>query len=206
MSRYTDANCKLCRREGQKLFLKGERCYSSKCALERRNYAPGQHGQARKKQSDYGIQFREKQKAKRFYGVQETQFRNLYAKAEKKHGKTGENLMILLETRLDNVVFRLGFASSRKEARQLVTHGHFTVNGKKADIPSMEVKAGDVIAVKEKSQSSPKFKEVKEMAITVPAWMTVDVEKLEGKVIAVPRREEIDTPIAEHLIVELYSK
>ena len=206
MSRYTDANCKLCRREGQKLFLKGERCYSSKCAIERRNYAPGQHGQARKKQSEYGTQLREKQKAKRFYGVQETQFRNLYAKAEKKHGKTGENLMILLETRLDNVVFRLGFASSRKEARQLVTHGHFTVNGKKADIPSMEVKAGDVIAVKEKSQSSPKFKEVKEMAITVPAWMTVDVEKLEGKVIAVPRREEIDTPIAEHLIVELYSK
>ena len=206
MSRYTDANCKLCRREGQKLFLKGERCYSSKCAIERRNYAPGQHGQARKKQSEYGTQLREKQKAKRFYGVQETQFRNLYAKAEKQHGKTGENLMILLETRLDNVVFRLGFASSRKEARQLVTHGHFTVNGKKADIPSMEVKAGDVIAVKEKSQSSPKFKEVKEMAITVPAWMTVDVEKLEGKVIAVPRREEIDTPIAEHLIVELYSK
>ena len=206
MSRYTDANCKLCRREGQKLFLKGERCYSSKCAIERRNYAPGQHGQARKKQSEYGTQLREKQIAKRFYGVQETQFRNLYAKAEKKHGKTGENLMILLETRLDNVVFRLGFASSRKEARQLVTHGHFTVNGKKADIPSMEVKAGDVIAVKEKSQSSPKFKEVKEMAITVPAWMTVDVEKLEGKVIAVPRREEIDTPIAEHLIVELYSK
>ena len=206
MSRYTDANCKLCRREGQKLFLKGERCYSSKCALERRNYAPGQHGQARKKQSDYGIQFREKQKAKRFYGVQETQFRNLFDKAAKKSGKTGENLMVLLETRLDNVVFRLGFAASRKEARQLVTHGHFTVNGKKADIPSMEVKAGDVIAVKEKSQSSPKFKEIKEMSITVPAWMAVDVNKLEGKVVAMPRREDIDTPIAEHLIVELYSK
>ena len=206
MSRYTDANCKLCRREGQKLFLKGERCYSSKCALERRNYAPGQHGQARKKQSDYGIQFREKQKAKRFYGVQETQFRNLYAKAEKKHGKTGENLMILLETRLDNVVFRLGFASSRKEARQLVTHGHFTVNGKKADIPSMELKAGDVIRVKEKSQSSPKFKEVKEMSITVPSWMSVDVEKLEGKIVNIRSRADIDTPVAEHLIVELYSK
>ena len=206
MARYTDANCKLCRREGQKLFLKGERCYSSKCAIERRNYAPGQHGQARKKQSDYGIQFREKQKAKRFYGMQETQFRNLFEKASKKPGKTGENLMILLETRLDNVVFRLGFASSRKEARQLVTHGHFTVNGKKVDIPSIEVKAGDVIKVKEKSQSSPKFKEVKEMSITVPAWMSVDVEKLEGKVITAPRREDIDTPIAEHLIVELYSK
>ena len=206
MSRYTDANCKLCRREGQKLFLKGERCYSSKCAIERRNYAPGQHGEARKKQSEYGIHLREKQKAKRFYGVQETQFRNLFDKAAQRTGKTGENLMILLETRLDNVVFRLGFAASRKEARQLVTHGHFTVNGKKADIPSMEVKAGDVIAVKEKSQSSPKFKEIKEMSITVPAWMSVDVNKLEGKVVAMPRREEIDTPIAEHLIVELYSK
>ena len=206
MSRYTDANCKLCRREGQKLFLKGERCYSSKCALERRNYAPGQHGQARKKMSDYGIQFREKQKAKRFYGMQETQFRNLYEKAAKKTGKTGENLLILLETRMDNVVFRLGFASSRKEARQLVTHGHFTVNGKKADIPSMELKAGDVIRVKEKSQSSPKFKEVKEMSITVPSWMSVDVEKLEGKIVNIPSRADIDTPVAEHLIVELYSK
>ena len=206
MARYTDANCKLCRREGQKLCLKGERCYSTKCAIERRNYAPGQHGQARKKQSEYGLQLREKQKAKRFYGVPETQFRNTFEKAENKKGQTGENLMIALETRLDNVVFRLGFAASRKEARQLVTHGHFTVNGKKANIPSMEVKAGDVIKVKEKSQSSPKFKEVKEMSITVPSWMTVDVEKLEGKVVAMPRREDIDTPIAEHLIVELYSK
>ena len=196
----------MCRREGQKLFLKGERCYSSKCAIERRNYAPGQHGQARKKQSEYGLQLREKQKAKRFYGVPETQFRNLFEKAAKKQGKTGENLMIFLETRLDNVVFRLGFAASRKEARQLVTHGHFTVNGKKADIPSMEVKAGDVIKVKERSVSSPKFKEIKEMSITVPSWMTVDVDKLEGKVVAMPRREDIDTPIAEHLIVELYSK
>ncbi|MFR9192967.1 MAG: 30S ribosomal protein S4 [Anaerovoracaceae bacterium] len=206
MARYTDANCKLCRREGQKLFLKGERCYSTKCAIERRNYAPGQHGQARKKQSEYGLQLREKQKAKRIYGVPETQFRNTFEKAENKKGQTGENLMIALETRLDNVVFRLGFAASRKEARQLVTHGHFTVNGKKANIPSMEVKAGDVIKVKEKSQSSPKFKEIKEMSITVPSWMTVDVEKLEGKVVAMPRREDIDTPIAEHLIVELYSK
>ena len=160
----------------------------------------------RRKQSEYGNQLREKQKAKRFYGVQETQFRNLFDKAAKRTGKTGENLLILLETRLDNVVFRLGFASSRKEARQLVTHGHFTVNGKKANIHSMEVKAGDVIKVKEKSQSSPKFKEVKEMSITVPSWMSVDVEKLEGKVVAMPRREDIDTPIAEHLIVELYSK
>ncbi len=206
MSRYTDANCKLCRREGQKLFLKGERCYSTKCALEKRNYAPGQHGQARKKQSDYGNQLREKQKAKRFYGVQETQFRNLFDKAAKKSGKTGDNLLIMLETRLDNAVFRLGFAASRKEARQLVTHGHFTINGKKANIPSMEVKAGDVIAVKSKSQQSPKFKEIKDMQITVPQWMDVDVNKLEGKILALPTREQIDTPIAEHLIVELYSK
>ena len=206
MSRYTDANCKLCRREGQKLFLKGERCYSTKCALEKRNYAPGQHGQARKKQSDYGNQLREKQKAKRFYGMQETQFRNLFDKAAKKSGKTGDNLLIMLETRLDNVVFRLGFAASRKEARQLVTHGHFTINGKKANIPSMEVKAGDVIAVKSRSQQSPKFKEIKDMQITVPQWMEVDVNKLEGKILALPTREQIDTPIAEHLIVELYSK
>ena len=206
MARYTEANCRLCRREGQKLFLKGERCYGGKCALEKRNYAPGQHGQARKKTSDYGLQLREKQKAKRFYGMQEKQFRNLFAKAAKRAGKTGDNLLILLETRLDNCVYRLGFASSRKEARQLVVHGHFTVNGKKACAPAMELKAGDVIAVKEKSTNSPKFKEIKEMSITVPAWMAVDVDKLEGKVVAMPTREEIDTPVAEHLIVELYSK
>ena len=206
MARYTDANCRLCRREGQKLFLKGERCYSGKCAIEKRNYAPGQHGQSRKKVSDYGLQLREKQKAKRFYGMQEKQFRNLFDKAARRQGKTGENLLVLLETRLDNVVYRLGFASSRKEARQLVVHGHFTVNGKKATAPAMELKAGDVVKVKEKSTSSPKFKEIKEMSITVPAWMAVDVEKLEGKVVAMPTREDIDTPVAEHLIVELYSK
>ena len=206
MARYTDANCRLCRREGQKLFLKGERCYSAKCALEKRNYAPGQHGQSRKKVSEYGLQLREKQKAKRCYGLQEKQCRNLFDKAARKQGKTGENMLILLETRLDNVVYRLGFASSRKEARQLVVHGHFTVNGKKATAPAMELKAGDVVKVKEKSTNSPKFKEVKDMAITVPSWMSVDVEKLEGKVVSVPTREEIDTPVAEHLIVELYSK
>ncbi len=206
MARYTDANCRLCRREGQKLFLKGERCYSGKCAIEKRNYAPGQHGQSRKKVSDYGLQLREKQKAKRFYGMQEKQFRNLFEKAARKQGKTGENLLILLETRLDNAVYRLGFASSRKEARQLVVHGHFTVNGKKAAAPAMQLKAGDVIKVKEKSTSSPKFKEIKEMSITVPSWMSVDVEKLEGKIVAMPTREDIDTPVAEHLIVELYSK
>ena len=206
MARYTDANCRLCRREGQKLFLKGDRCYSPKCSLDRRSYAPGQHGQGRSKKSDYALQLREKQKTKRFYGLQETQFRNLFDKADRKSGITGENLLILLETRLDNVVFRLGFASSRKEARQLVSHGHFTVNGKKVNIPSYTVKAGDVIKVKEKSTNSPKFKEVKEMTITVPEWVTVDVEKLEGKVLAEPTREQIDTPVAEHLIVELYSK
>ena len=206
MARYTGPSCRLCRREGQKLFLKGERCYSSKCALERRAYAPGQHGQNRKKASNYGLQLREKQKAKRFYGLQETQFKNYFEKAASKSGMTGENLLIMLETRLDNTVFRMGFASSRKEARQLVMHGHFTVNGKKVDIPSAEVKAGDVIAVKAKSTSSPKFKEIKEMTISTPEWVSIDVNKLEGKVLSVPTRAQIDTPVAEHLIVELYSK
>ena len=206
MSRYTCANCKLCRREGQKLFLKGDKCYSVKCPLEKRNYAPGQHGQNRKKMSEYGTQLREKQKTKRFYGMQETQFRNLFDKASKLPGKTGENLLILLETRLDNVVFRLGFAASRKEARQLVIHGHFLVNGKKANIPSMELAAGDVVSIKEKSQKSPKFSEIKDMQISVPSWMEVNVEKLSGKILSLPKREDIDTPVAEHLIVELYSK
>ena len=206
MARYTGPSCRLCRREGQKLFLKGERCYSEKCALEKRAYAPGQHGQNRKKNSNYGLQLREKQKAKRFYGLQETQFRNYFEKAAAKKGMTGANLLIMLETRLDNAVFRMGFASSRKEARQLVTHGHFTVNGKKADIPSMAVKAGDVIAVKEKSASSPKFKEIKEMTISTPAWISIDTNKLEGKILSMPTRDMIDTPVEEHLIVELYSK
>ena len=207
MARYTDASCRLCRREGQKLFLKGERCYSVKCALEKRSYAPGQHGQNRRtKLSNYGIQLREKQKAKRFYGLLETQFRNYFDKAAKKKGQAGENLLIMLETRLDNVVFRMGFASSRKEARQLVRHGHFTVNGRKQDIPSFAVSTGDVVKVKERSCSSPKFKEIREMSISTPAWITVEPEKLEGKVVAMPRRDDIDTPVAEHLIVELYSK
>jgi len=206
MARYTDANCRLCRREGQKLFLKGDRCYGVKCAIEKRNFPPGQHGQGRKKTSEYGLQLREKQKAKRFYGLLETQFRNTFDKAAAKKGIAGENLLIMLETRLDNVVFRLGFAASRKEARQLVVHGHFTVNGKKVDIPSYNVKAGDVIKVKEKSANSPKFKEIKEMSINVPAWMSVDVSKLEGTIVSMPTRAEIDTPVAEHLIVELYSK
>jgi len=206
MARYIGPSCRLCRREGQKLFLKGERCYSTKCALDKKNYAPGQHGQSRKKLSDYGHQLREKQKAKRFYGILETQFRNYFDKAAKKKGITGENLLIMLETRLDNTVFRMGFASSRKEARQLVLHGHFTVNGHRENIPSFTVKEGDIIKVKEKSTSSPKFKEIKEMSISAPVWISIDVDKLEGKVLTMPRREDIDTPVAEHLIVELYSK
>ena len=159
-----------------------------------------------RKMSEYGLQLREKQKAKFIYGILEKPFRNYYEKAKKMNGITGTNLMVLLECRLDNVIFRLGLAATRKEARQLIVHGHFTVNGKKVSSPGLQVKPGDVIKVKEKSQSSPKFKEIKEMSITVPSWMTVDVEKLEGKVVAMPRREDIDTPIAEHLIVELYSK
>lgn len=207
MARYTGPSCRQCRREGQKLFLKGERCYSTKCAMEKRAYAPGQHGQNRRaKVTEYGLQLREKQKAKRFYGVMEAQFRNYFDKAAKKKGLTGENLLIMLESRMDNVVFRMGFASSRKEARQLVTHNHFTVNGKKVNIPSYQVSAGDVVKVKEKSVSSPKFKEVKEMSITTPSWISVDTDKLEGKILAMPLREEIDTPVSEHLIVELYSK
>jgi small subunit ribosomal protein S4 len=207
MARYTGSSCRLCRREGQKLFLKGERCYSTKCAIEKRNYVPGQHGQGRRsKITEYGLQLREKQKAKRFYGVLEAQFRNYFDKAAKTKGLTGENLLVLFETRMDNVVFRMGFASSRKEARQLVTHNHFVVNGKKQNIPSYQLKAGDVIKVKEKSTASPKFKEIRDMAISTPSWITVDTDKLEGKVLAAPRRDEIDTPIAEHLIVELYSK
>ena len=206
MARYTGPSCRLCRREGQKLFLKGERCYSTKCAIDRRNYAPGQHGQGRKKISDYGLQLREKQKAKRFYGVLETQFKNYFEKAASKPGITGENLLTMLETRLDNVVFRMGFASSRKEAKQLVRHGHFQLNGHKVNIPSLTVSEGDVIKVKENSSNSPKFKEVKEAAVNTPGWVSVDFEKLEGKVISYPTRQDIDIPIEEHLIVELYSK
>ena len=207
MARYTDANCRLCRREGQKLFLKGDRCYSTKCAMERRGYAPGQHGQGRSKNSDYALQLREKQKTKRFYGLQETQFRNLFDKADRKQGMTGENLLIMLESRLDNVVFRLGFASSRKEARQLVRHGHFNINGHKANIPSMLVHVGDVITVKETSRSSAKIKALVENHTRVtPKWIDVNLESMSAKVVANPTREDVDLEIAEHLIVELYSK
>jgi len=208
MARYTDASCRLCRREGEKLFLKGERCYTNKCAIARRGYAPGQHGQQRKKISEYGLQLREKQKARRFYGVLERQFRGYFAKAVKQKGVTGENLLQLLERRLDNVVYRLGLATSRPEARQLVRHNHFTVNGKKANIPSILLNVGDVVAVKEKFRNSEKLKSILEITggKVVPNWLEFDAENLTGKVVSLPTREEIDLPIREHLIVELYSK
>lgn len=208
MARYTDAVCKLCRREGEKLFLKGDRCYSAKCSIVRRNQAPGDHGQSRRKRSEYGTQLREKQKAKRYYCVLEKQFHHYFELAAKKKGVTGENLLTILESRLDNIVYRLGFAMSRPEARQLVTHGHFTVNGKKVDIPSYLCKAGDVIALKDSSRSSDKFKAVLEAnsAKPVPQWLEMNLEKLEGKVVTMPTREDVDLPIEEHYIVELYSK
>ena len=206
MARYTGATCRLCRREGLKLFLKGDRCYTDKCAFARRSYAPGQHGQSRSKLSNYGLQLREKQKAKRIYGVLEGQFRTYYEKADRQRGITGENLLKLLEMRLDNVVFRLGFGNSRVEARQLVAHGHFLVNGKKVDIPSYKVSVNDVISVCEKSRSKEKFKVFAENPKTLPAWMEVNLENMEGKIVAEPRREDVDVPVNETLIVELYSK
>ncbi len=208
MARYTGPVCRLCRREGIKLYLKGDRCYTEKCAIDRRAYAPGQHGQSRKKVSEYGLQLREKQKARRIYGVLEKQFRLYFKEADRQVGITGENLLRILERRLDNVVYRLGFAASRNEARQLVRHNHFTLNGHKANIPSIQVKAGDIIQVKEKSLKSPKFQEIKEVAAqkTPPAWLELDSEQLTGKVLELPAREQIDLPIEEHLIVELYSR
>lgn len=206
MARYTGPSCRLCRREGKKLFLKGDRCYTDKCALTKRATAPGQHGARRGKMSNYGLQLREKQMVKRAYGVIEGQFKLTYERANKQAGITGDNLLRLLELRFDNVVFRMGFANSRKEARQLVTHGHFTLNGKKADIPSMTLNVGDIVAVKEGSLSSEKFKSLQEKTTTAPKWIHADIEKLAGKVIALPDREDIDLPIEEHLIIELYSR
>ena len=208
MARYTEAVCKLCRREGQKLFLKGQRCYTDKCALNRRAYAPGQHGQGRKKTSEYGMQLRAKQVARRYYGVLEGQFRAYYGMATKMEGKTGENLLSVLESRLDNVVYRLGWASSRAEARQLVVHGHFNVNGKRVDIPSYLTRVGEVISIRENSRQSAKIKAVVEenAARPCPKWLEVNRENLEGKVVAVPAREDIDLEVDETLIVELYSK
>lgn len=208
MARYTDASCRLCRREGEKLFLKGERCYTNKCSVGRRAYAPGQHGQQKKKMSEYGLQLREKQKARRFYGILEGQFRSYFEMAVKRKGITGENLLQILESRLDNVVYRLGLSTSRPEARQLVRHGHFTVNGQKVDIPSYLMKPGDVVAVKDKFKESSKVKSISDIAggKVVPKWLEFDAENLSGKVVNLPPREEIDLPIREHLIVELYSK
>ena len=208
MARYTEAVCRICRREGEKLFLKGEKCYTDKCAVARRAYAPGQHGQGRKKLSEYGLQLREKQKARKYYGVLETQFENYFDLATKKQGMAGENLLQILETRLDNVVYRAGFAMSRPEARQLVKHAHFTVNGKKVDIPSYLVKAGDIIAVREKSLSSDKIKNNIEANSAKPTlnWLSVDRAKATVSVVSLPTREEIDLPVEEHLIVEFYSK
>jgi len=208
MARYTGASCRQCRREGKKLFLKGERCYSDKCAVTRRASVPGQHGKARKKVSEYGTQLRAKQTAKHYYGVLESQFAHYFEMAERKEGVTGENLLRILESRLDNVVYRMGFALSRKEARQLVLHGHYTVNGKKVNIPSYLCKAGDVIAVASKSRDSEKIKAIAEAnsARPVPAWLSVSKEQLSGNIIELPKREDIDLDVAEHLIVELYSK
>ena len=209
MARYTGPVCRLCRREGQKLFLKGERCYTGKCAVSRRAYAPGQHGQARnKKASEYGRQLRTKQYARRYYGVLEGQFHHYFEMAEKMPGVTGENLLRLLESRLDNVVYRLGFASSRAEARQLVAHGHFTVNGRRVNIPSFLVKVGQVVAVCEKSRQLDKMKTIIEAngSRPIPKWLDLNRDSLEAKVVAMPEREDIDLPIEETLIVELYSK
>ena len=209
MARYIGSMCRLCRREGEKLFLKGERCYKSdKCAVEKRAYAPGQHGQNRKKMSEYGLQLREKQKAKRIYGILETQFRNYFETATTQKGIAGDNLMILLERRLDNVVYRGGFARSRTEARQVVRHNHIQVNGKKVNIPSYLIKAGDVITLKEQSVSIQRFKDIYETTAgrVVPEWIVADTENGKINVQAIPTREQIDVPVNETLIVELYSK
>ncbi len=208
MARYTGPACKLCRREGKKLYLKGERCTSGKCALERRSTAPGQHGAAKKKMGEYGVQLREKQATRRYYGVLEKQFKNYYEEADRKEGMTGENLLILLERRLDNAVYRMGLAESHKEARQLVLHAHFTLNGKKVNVPSILVKPGDVIAVKETSRASAKFKALAEAleSKVAPKWLDVDKANLQAKVVSFPARDDIDFDFNEQLIVELYSK
>ena len=208
MARYKDEQCRICRREGQKLFLKGCRCYSDKCSVTRRNYAPGQHGQKKAKLSEYGTQLREKQKTRSFYGVGEKQFRGYFEMASNKKGITGDNLLQILESRLDNVVYRLGFGASRAQARQLVNHGQFAVNGQRVDIPSYLVKAGDVISVRESKKENGAIKANVEVnsARPVPAWLELNNETLSGKVIRLASREDVDIPVEEHLIVELYSK
>jgi small subunit ribosomal protein S4 len=208
MARYRQSVCRLCRREAMKLFLKGDRCFTNKCAIERRNFPPGQHGKRRSKILGYGIQLREKQKVKRFYGILEEQFRLTFQRAERMRGVTGENLLSLLERRLDNVVHRLGFAASRTQARQLVRHGHVRVNGRKVNIPSFVVGAGAVVSVKEKSRKNPLIAGAVETAKGrgIPAWLELNAAEFEGKVIALPKREDVALPVNEKLIVELYSK
>ena len=206
MAKYTCADCRQCRREGQKLFLKGERCTTKKCAMERRPVAPGPHGASRRKASEYSVQLREKQKAKRAYGLLEKQFRSYYEEAERIKGVTGENMLILLERRLDNVVYRMGIGSSRAQSRQIVSHGHITVNGKRVNIPSYQVKKGDVIAIKENKKDNEMFKELKGAKIVMPKWVEFDTESLVGKVVDYPQRDDIDLNINEQLIIELYSK
>ncbi|MGI6773712.1 MAG: 30S ribosomal protein S4 [Clostridiales bacterium] len=207
MSRYTGAVCKLCRREGKKLFLKGDRCYSNKCSVEIRNYAPGQHGQSRKKSSEYGIQLRAKQQARRYYGLSESQFHKYFLMAEKSNAITGEKLLQICESRLDNVVYSAGWANSRAEARQLVTHGHFTVNGAKVDIPSYLCKEGDVVAIKKSSLDSEKFKALLEAdSRVIPVWIEKSAEGTEAKIAKLPERDQIELDVQETLIVEYYSK
>ena len=208
MAKYTGPACRQCRREGVKLFAKGERCFTEKCAMNRRTGVPGQHGAARKKVSEYGLQLREVQKAKRYYGIPERQFRNYFKMADAKEGMTGENLLTIIERRLDNVVFRMGMGESRRDARQLVTHGHFLVNGKKADIASMILRAGDVVTVKDTSRKSDKIKSLIENLDnrTFPAWLDVDKQNVTATITTLPKREDIDFPFEEHFIVEWYSK
>jgi small subunit ribosomal protein S4 len=208
MARYTDAACRLCRREGTKLFLKGDRCFSAKCGIEKRAYPPGQHGQGRTRFSDYGVQLREKQKVKRMYGLLEKQFSQTMKRASRMKGRAGENLLVLLERRLDNVVFRMGFATSRAEARQLVRHGHFLVNGRKTTIPSFQVKEGVKVKVREKSRKVARIAGALETleGRSVPQWVEIDKENFEGTVKTMPAREDITMPIQEQLIVELYSR
>jgi len=209
MSRYTGAVCRLCRAEGTKLFLKGDRCYTEKCAINKRNYKPGQHGQSRRiKVSEYGLRLREKQKLRRFYGINESQFRRFYAAASRMAGQTGHNFLRLLEARLDNVIYRFGIGVSRPQARQFVRHGHVTVNGRKVDIPSHLVKAGDVIAIGERSRDKALLKENIEVAAsrTIPEWLQFDAEKQEGRILALPNREQIEVPVKEQLVVEFYAR
>ena len=208
MARYRDAVCRLCRREGVELYLKGDRCFTDKCAIKRRGYPPGQHGQRRPKHSDYGVQLREKQKAKRIYGILEKQFRTYFEKADRMKGKTGDNLLILLERRLDNVVYKLGFTQTRRESRQVVRHGHFLVNGRKVNIPSFLVKSGDVVELREKSRKIPSVNEALDAVVRkgIPAWLELDRGNFRGAVKAIPARADIQEPIQEQLIVELYSK